>query len=761
MRRVCRIAVAVSVATWISWPWSLSAQSLNSGEEVLYGEIAGRVLDADNRQPLTLVNVYLDSTRLGAATANDGSFLLTRVPPGNYRLVLSRIGYEKMVLPEVALLPGKLFSRDFYLRETDIVANEVTITAARKEQTSQMAPASVAIVSAADMRQREVATFDQALQVVPGVSVLRSAGTSVQSLSIRGSSDVAGGGVGNRVLLLIDGRPALTSDSGGALWSLVPTNFIDRVEIVKGAFSSLYGSTAMGGVVNVITRRPTYHRQTRVEATYGIYELPSAAIRYSDTRGQLSALAVSHSGRHRGLSYLLNFSRKQSTGHRERSGYEFYDLYGKLLFDFQRNRNLEISLGGSDAENDYPHTWKSNLEPLRVVPRYQDDRQEKRTFNADIFYWALPNTRVKYSSRFYFYRNAARSFFNESDPQLQFPGNEPFGFRTTVDADKYGNITQLDWAVMPTHYLIFGIDTQIDHVKSSPDTVMYGNRQVNNVAAYLQDEIEVTPRLTVTAGLRFDNNILVHGTRQTQLSPKLAAVYHLRDNLALRALAGQAFRAPSIAERFFQKEISGGTSFVPNPQLKAERMNSVEVGGRVQFGGWLDVDLAFFHYRYRDMIYWVALPQEIGQIEPLFQVRNLNRALMQGTELGVHLYWQPHLRLHAGYTYLDAQDRSSGRTDDRLAYRLRHSLSFGGNLSWKKLELNLDGRYNSRVEEVFLYPNDEPEAYVLLNAKLIAHVIPAVTLSLSSNNLLDTQYEELARYRMPGRHWVGGVSWEF
>jgi len=746
---------------FIGLPWSLFAQGTSNGHEPLYGEIAGRVLDAENHQPLAFVSVFLDSTAIGVSSANDGSFLLTRVPPGKYRLVLSRLGYEKFMSAELVLQPGKLFSRDFYLRETNIVADEVTITAARKEQTAQMAPASVAIVSAGELRMREVNTFDQALQTVPGVSVLRSAGTNVQAFSIRGSSDVAGGGVGNRVLLLIDGRPALTSDSGGALWSLVPTNFIDRIEIVKGAFSSLYGSTAMGGVVNVITRRPSYHRQTRVETTLGFYEHPNKFIRYADSRGQLNSIAVSHSGRSKHVSYLLNFSRKQSDGHRQRSAYEFYDLYGKLLFDFQKNRNLEISLGGTRAENDYPHTWLNLAQPLRVIPKYQDDLQQKRAFNADVFYWALPSTRVKYSSRFYFYRNASRSFFNENDSQWQTNGNEALGFRTNVDADKIGNLTQLDWALTPSHYLIFGLDAQIDRVKSSPDTIMYGDRQVNNLAAYVQDEIEVTPRLTVTAGIRLDHNILVNGGRQSQLSPKLAAVYRLRDNFTLRALAGQAFRAPSIAERFFQKEISGGTNFVPNPALKAERMNSLEVGSRVQVDEWLDIDAAFFHYQYRDMIYWVALPAPPGQQEFLFQVRNLNRALMQGLELGINYYWQPHLRLHAGYTYLDAQDRSTGRTDDFLAYRIRHSFSFGGNFSWKKFELNLDGRYSGSVDEVFLYPNDRPESYVLLNAKLLTHLTSSLDLSLSCNNILDNQYEELARYRMPGRQWVAGASWEF
>lgn len=737
------------------------AQTASNGSAPLFGEIRGRVLDAEKQEPLAWVNVSVEGTSLGAATATDGSFVIKSVPPGDYRLLLSRLGYQNLAIANVALAAGQQIARDFYMRESYLVSDEITITAARKEQTAQMAPASVATIDALEIRQRSVVTFDQALASTQGISVFRSAGTNVQSVSIRGSSDVAGGGVGNRVLLLIDGRPALTSDSGGALWSLVPLNFIDRVEIVKGAFSSLYGSTAMGGVVNVITRRPNYNRKTQVEASYGFYELPPADIRHSDTPGTLSSFGLNHSGRHKQVSYLVNLSRKHSTGFRERSAYEFYDLYGKVLVDFRQNRNFEVSLGGTISENDYPHTWLSNLQPLRVADHYQDDRQVKRALNADFYYWAVPSAKVKYGSRFYFYRNAARSYFNENDPQRQIPGNEPFALRTVVDADKFGNLTQVDWQASANHNLIFGLDAQIDHVISSPDSIMYGNQQVNNFAVYVQDETNVTSRLTLTTGLRLDYNILVHGKRQNQISPKIGAVYHLTDNIALRGLAGQAFRAPSIAERFFRKEISGGTSFVPNPNLQAERVNSFEVGARSKFGHWLEVDLALFHYRYRDMIYWVALPQQPGQFEPMFQVRNLNRALMQGLEVGVNFYHGQNLRLRAGYTYLDAKDRSEGRPDDLLAYRMRHALNFGGTVTWNRYELNLDGRFNDKVEEVFLYPNDEPDAYVLLNSKLIAHATKGLSLSLSGNNLLDAQFEELARYRMPGRHWLAGMSYEF
>lgn len=213
--------------------WPARAQ-LNHVDRQAAGTLTGRVYDAETLEPLPFTDVYLDSVLLGAATHTDGTFIIKYIKPGRYRLVVRRIGYVPYVEEGLVVEPGKLISRSIALKPTAVRAREVTVTATRREQTAQMAPASVAILNARDLRERSVVTFDQALELVTGLAVYRSAGISVQSLSIRGSSDVAGGGVGNRVLLLIDGRPALTSDTGGALWSLVPTNFIEQVEVVKG-----------------------------------------------------------------------------------------------------------------------------------------------------------------------------------------------------------------------------------------------------------------------------------------------------------------------------------------------------------------------------------------------------------------------------------------------------------------------------------------------------------------------------------------------
>jgi iron complex outermembrane receptor protein len=748
---------------WLLWsPTALTQTASETDDELALGEISGRVLEAQTGAPLADVNIIVLDSYYGAASGRDGSYLIKNIPPGKYTLEVRRIGYDTAVIENVRVKPGRLTVKNVNLASTYIEFEEVVLSATRREQTAQMAPASVSVLKSVDIERRNAKTFDQALETIPGISVYRSTGVSVQSLSIRGSSDVAGGGVGNRVLLAIDGRPALNADSGGAFWSLVPTNFIDRVEIVKGAFSSLYGSTAMGGVINVITKKPSYRSSFKVDVSAGIYELPPKWMRYKDSPSVFSSINLSHSNRLGKVSYLLSLSRNQSQGHRQRSAYEFYNLYGKLFVDLSNNRNLEITLGGDIGRNDYPHPWFSQLAPLKVAAKYTDDVQNKNTFSTDVFYYAVPNPRVKYSSRFYFYRSFFKSEFNPNDPLKSIArNNEDFGTFVQSESKKLGNLTQLDYYLSDQNYLITGLDIQRDLVDSIPDSIMFGKHQVNNFALYAQDEHEFSKKFTLTIGLRYDFNKLVGGNLQTQLSPKLALVYSPLETWSLRFLAGRAFRAPSIAERFFKKEIAAGIPFKPNPDLRAEKMTSLEFGSRFRMNTWAELDLAFFHYNYDNMIYWINISEEEGINGLLFQVRNLNKARIQGVEVTLNVHPVRFWSANFNYTYLDAKDLSEIRENDILAYKIRHALSFVSSLHAGPWFLNLDGRYNSKVEEIFIFDEkDEPDAFLVINAKLQRRLGRTLKLSVGVNNIFNRQYEELARYRMPGRTWIFGSSFE-
>ncbi|HQU73323.1 MAG TPA: TonB-dependent receptor, partial [Calditrichia bacterium] len=449
-------------------------------------------------------------------------------------------------------------------------------------------------------------------------------------------------------------------------------------------------------------------------------------------------------------------------GHTQRSAYATTDVFFKSIYEATNQTTLELSLGGGFAKNDYPHTWLNSAHPLEVRPKFQDDRQEKRQFNTDFHLFGILDNGLRHSSRAYFYQTLAESYFNENDPFQEIPGNEVLGSGTRSLGQKLGVIEQFDFQFGQKDYWIAGADLQVDRVDAVPDSILYGKQQVNGFAVFLQNEYNITPRLTSTIGVRYDVNHLVGHKTLSALSPKVAFVYQFSEALTMRTLLGQAFRAPTIAERFFKVEQAGGILFDPNPDLDPERMTlSVETGFRWQPTVTVDLDLAVFRYHYEDLIYWVDIAGERGTPFPFFQVRNLNKALMQGLETTVTYRPLRQLDFSLNYTFLHSRDLSANREDDLLAYKPCHTLYGQVNTSIKRLALNVTGRYQSKTEEVFLYPLQAPDAFVVINTKAVFTLNNSLKLNATVNNLFNTEYEELARFRMPGRTFLFGFESSF
>ncbi|MCB0583727.1 MAG: TonB-dependent receptor, partial [Phaeodactylibacter sp.] len=363
------------------------------------GAIEGVARDAESGELLPLVNIRLADTLVGTSTEFDGAFRLTGLRPGTYGLRASYVGYEEQHLESIGVQAGKSTRVVIELHPAAVIADEVVVTATLRPQAVKLTPASIGVVTSKQIRERNITTFDQAFDEVPGVVATRSSGANVQALSIRGASEVAGGGIGNRVLLLIDGRPAISPESGGALWNLVPLNSIERIEVVKGAYSSLYGSSAMGGVINVITRKPQAEPEMRLHLNYGFYNRAPASTGYT-AFNDFHTIEGSYSRRTGKFAYLLDGGWKANDGHREKSGFNLYNFYGKASWQFSNNRFLQLSGNVNRIHNDTPATWFSTRQAYSVAPYRKDDYQDRRELNTDLYYYALPNSRVKYSSRF-------------------------------------------------------------------------------------------------------------------------------------------------------------------------------------------------------------------------------------------------------------------------------------------------------------------------------------------------------------------------
>ncbi|NND31276.1 MAG: TonB-dependent receptor [Saprospiraceae bacterium] len=721
--------------------------------------IYGLITDAETGEPLSLAHVQILPLNSGSVTDEAGQYQLADIPAGFYGISASSLGYHQIQHDSILVTPGDQLELNFSLEIASIQQDEVIVTAARRAQAVALAPASVAMISANQIASQNLQTFDQAFDGITGVQVTRSSGSNIQALSIRGASEVAGGGIGNRVLLLIDGRPSLSPESGGALWNLVPLQSIDRIEVVKGAYSSLFGSSAMGGVINVITKVPATRTTTSGHVNYGLYD-PTNRGTYQEG-GQYYTAEISHGGSLDKWKYLLNAGRKSNTGHREKSAFDINHLFGKVIYQANTKDKWILSGNFNQINNDAPATWLNSRLAYSVAPHRLDDFQEKREFNTDLNYQSLRNGNLKYDGRVYYYRNYSFFSFND-DKEDKSDNNVNFGKQSvdeeSITADRVGAAFQVDYHI-PKHYFIFGTDIKTDYVNGVPDTVLYGKHRSLSGGIYVQDEIPIGQQIIATMGLRYDYFNLENSFSESNFSPKVAAVWKKNDRLALRILFAQAFRNPSMAERFIKFEQGGGLRFQPNPELRAEKLTaSIEFGGSYHFSKSTSLDIAIFHNNYKDLISFRQLPDPRGGL--LYQVINLNKAVMQGLEVNIKTQVGKVVRASLGYTFLDARDVSDTRFNNNLAYKIKHSLNASLAFTYKPLSLQLNGRYRSAVKEVFIYPGSEPDAYTLYNAKLNYRFTDNVNGYFAIDNFTNTAYEELERYRMPVRGYTLGMRFE-
>ena len=755
--------------------------------EDIKGVLKGSVIDSADDGAVNNAKIRIESSGLNneliAETYSDvlGKFEVYNLDEAIYKVTISRLGYKKLVLNEVRVTPGKTTSINVFLTPVDIEIDRINVTATKTELTLKQTPSSISIVTSDDIKKRNMLTFDNVLDRIEGVTVFRTSGINVQGLSIRGSSDVAGGGIGNRVLLLLDGRPSLTGDSKGALWSLIPLSIIDRTEVVKGAFSSLYGSSAIGGVVNVITKKPTYKPYTSVNLNYGFYEKLNDSLKFTNKLLSFKGIDVIHSNTYKNLAYLLNFNYNQNDGHAQQTDYEFYSGLAKLMYNVLTNRDLEVTLQYTKSNGAFPHYWRKDVgayaQPYEVSPSYLGDRIKKETSSVDVFYTAFPSTKTKYTSRFYYYSLSSLSYYNPNNTvsvQYAPPGQ---ALETTIKSYNFGNISQFDYQISKRNYMISGIDLQWNVVRSSPASILYGDQQVNNLAAFVQDQhMIVTDNngvsiLSTTLGSRIDYNAFVGGNHFTQVSPKISFLYSpiinsgVFKDISFRALVGRAFRAPSIAELYFKKELFGGFDFVFNPNLRPEEMVSLELGFRKQYEKRFTFDISAYINEYNNLIQYVNIGTGINGP---FQVQNIAKSQIKGFE--VFLDYNSHFNMfnkqfgygfNVSYSFVDARDLSVNRTDNYLPYKPKHNLSFSADINYLGFSYDISGKYLSKVDKDLFYKFEEPKAYFILDMKLSKQILKNTSIFVAVNNMLNESYQELERTQAPNRNYNAGIRMDF
>jgi iron complex outermembrane receptor protein len=458
----------------------ICASTVLGAETQKYGTIAGTVVAAQSKQPIPGASVMLEGTLLGAATNARGTFAIVRVPPGRYTVKVTMIGYVPAARSGVEVRAGERTEVSFALEETVIETPSVVVTASKRYQDIADSPVSVAVVGQARLSQIAEFNLEQVLQYAPGVNFMGS------QINIRGSSGYSHG-AGTRVLYLVDGVPVLPGDSGDIKWDLITPAQIDHIEIVKGAGSALYGSSAMGGVINVITKETTARPTTHIRLLTGFYDQPAyPEWRWTDRLLHYNETSVSHSRRFNGLELVFAGGRTESLGYRQNGNLLRYNMTGKVGWRISPQAQLIVTSNWNWADYGSSFMWQSQNHPLEAPAAAVGDKVKSWKLNLNAVYKHALSERCGVKTRLSYFRNRWENFFHDNN---DYSAAQKFGFEVQTD-------------ILPAarHAITAGIEGTFDRVQST----MFENHTASGVAVYAQDEVKLPLRLLFTFGARFD-----------------------------------------------------------------------------------------------------------------------------------------------------------------------------------------------------------------------------------------------------------------
>ena len=696
------------------------------------GTICGRVEEQGSGEPLPGVSIMLDGTLRGTSSDDRGSYVFPHLSAGRYVLIFSMVGYQRTTSGVLTLGTDDTLTITALLAPIALQTEPIVVTASRREESFHDAPASVSIMDAAGIALRNSVAVDDALRYMPGVNMTQ------YQVNIRGSSGYTQG-AGSRVLMLLDGLPFLTGDTGEINFESIPIGQVERIEVMKGASSALYGSGALGGVINVITKPVSPEPETRVHTYGGIYGSPS----YSqwDWGGGtrfLDGVAVSHSRRMGNFGFTLYGSRFADDGYRENDSRLRLNGYMKADYAVSPRDDLSMTFNIIDQHRESFLYWKDLDHPL--VPT---DDQLGETVSSTRF--LLSGTFTHAASADAVVTARTMWFHNHFSDTIS-----PTGDNST--SDLLHTEVMLNWSPAKTHFLTLGGEGNLDRVTAD----LFGRRTGGGAAAYVQDEIRIAVPLRLTVGGRYDVQVLDSLAANAQFNPKAALVFAPSDGTAIRVSAGRGFRTPTVAEAFTATRVSG-LLIVPNPSLKPERGVSYEAGVNQVLGGAAIVDLALFETDYTNLI--EAGFNQAGQ----GQLSNVTRARVRGVEAGTTLsFFRKSLFFDLDYTYVHPWDLTA---DDVLKYRPRHLFYASGVARAGPMTFSLDFRYISRVERIddefvtlgIVKDGDRRVPIVVTDLRLGAEFTGAgipLSATLSVNNLFQYNYVELIGNLAPPRSFV-------
>jgi vitamin B12 transporter len=615
------------------------------------------------------------------------------------------------------------------------IHHEIVVTATRLETPAKEIASSLTVITRERLEQSKKATVVEALQDVLGVSVIQNGPSGgAASVFLRGANS-------EHTLILMDGVELNDPISPSRSFDLAHLTLdnVDRIEILRGPQSTLYGSDALGGVVNIITKKRIGKPKLSLSSVGGSYGtiITGGEISGGTERIQYS-LGTSHF-RSEGFSA----SRGNQGGNEEKDGYRNLSLWGRLGFRLVDNLDLDLILRTIKAKTDIDNFGTAQDDDPNNVQDYSAlfiKTQVRNLMLNNRWELKLGLSLVDYD----------RQHENLTDEAHLLDSENGFFKSMLVKIDWQNN-----FFVHETNTFTLGIDYQQEQGESEyhsdgiwgPSSSIFPLRRAHVAGFYLQDQIRIANRFFATLGVRLDD----HSQFGTAVTYRLAPAFFIEaTQTKFRATYGTAFKSPSLYQLYAPGTVLGP---IGNTELYPEKSTGWDIGVEQQLlGGKVLLGATYFDNDYKDLI----------KFDFLRGYMNIGKAESKGTEIIVQARPANDTLFSATYTKIEARDKD---LDLYLLRRPKHKLTANLNYNFiKKVNLHLSLIYiGERDDEYYDFltwtsTRETLPAYYLLNAAASFNFASDLQVFCRLDNIFNKQYEMIKGYGTPGFSVYAGVN---
>lgn len=708
---------------------------------IFAGTIKGKVTLGNDNSVIAGVSVLLMDKKVRFSTDANGIFNIPNLTKGIYNIEVTQLGYKKGYINNIAIDENSIQEVEINLLESPFQLNEVVVTGSLNRHLLKDSPVITEIISRKDIEKTGSSDLSEVIKAQTGVELGTSIGQT-QNVRLQGLNK-------NQVLILVDGERVTGKVDDAVDLGQIPVNMIEKIEVVKGPLSSTYGSDALGGVVNIITKNPKNADPLHASITGGSngkqeYEI-AAAHNFTGIFGDASE-----------LSFLVN------AGLNKYFGISHYDTSNSFdgVPEYDR-RNVDLKIGFSDLHKlqadvklgfykDYMYWQASKIDFYQTQTKATN---EKSTITTSVNYTINDESNIKLSAH-----------YSQNDHGSIKISN------TNVESDYNLSVEQLQtyrgqytFAPYTSSILTLGLEKNIEGSKSG--RLKSGSRAITNDVGYLEDEWSLW-NFTLSFGGRYSDNSAFGGF----FAPRVSLRYKATEKLTLRGSYGRGYRAPSFIELFFDFNHSGLSYMVEgNTSLQPETSHGFNLG--------IDYardDLIWFraNFYYNDVTNliedYIKHPATSAEPITIFSYENISEAVTKGVDVDIDMAPFKYCALSIGYNYTSATDGNG----IELPFRTPHSITF--KTSYENQEngtiVSLRGRWydkkivNDRRQNNNTLTGEVTESevvspsYQVFDLKTSQTIINQLTLSAGINNLFDKVVFPYGNVK--GREFFAGIRYQ-